>query len=71
MALLGPATISSKVDLPPIFFCRGVDIRVMQALLATMKDPESLADARRLNIEVNSISGGTLNGLLAELYATP
>jgi hypothetical protein len=36
-----------------------------------MKDPEYLADARRLNIEVNLISSGTQYGLLAELYATP
>ena len=28
-----------------------------------MKDPEYLADARRLNIEVNSMSSGMLDGL--------
>ena len=38
---------------------------------ATMKDPEYLADAKRLDIDVNPVSGKELEQLLAELYATP
>jgi tripartite-type tricarboxylate transporter receptor subunit TctC len=37
----------------------------------TMKDPEYLADAQRLKIEVNPVSGQEIDRMLAELYATP
>jgi tripartite-type tricarboxylate transporter receptor subunit TctC len=37
----------------------------------TMKDPEYLADAKKLDIDVNPVSGKNLDALLAELYATP
>ena len=37
----------------------------------TMKDPEFLAEARRLNLDVNPLAGKTIDDLLAELYATP
>ena len=37
----------------------------------TMKDPEYLADAKKLDIDVNPVSGKNLDMLLAELYATP
>jgi tripartite-type tricarboxylate transporter receptor subunit TctC len=40
------------------------------AFEATMKDPEFLADARRLNAEITPVSGETLDRLLAETYAT-
>jgi len=36
-----------------------------------MKDPEFLADAKKLNIDVAPVSAATLDKLLAELYATP
>ena len=38
---------------------------------ATMKDPEFLADAKKLDIDVNPVSGKAIDELLAELYATP
>ena len=38
---------------------------------ATMKDPEYLADAKKLDIDVNPVSGKELEELLAELYSTP
>ena len=44
---------------------------LIAAFEATMKDPEFLADAKKLNIDVNPVSAKTLNELLAELYATP
>ena len=37
----------------------------------TMKDPEFLAEAQRLNIDVNPVTAAKLDELLAELYATP
>jgi tripartite-type tricarboxylate transporter receptor subunit TctC len=37
----------------------------------TMKDPEYLADATRMKIDVNPVSARDLDKLLAELYATP
>jgi tripartite-type tricarboxylate transporter receptor subunit TctC len=37
----------------------------------TMKDPEFLADAKKLNLEVNPLSAKTMDELLAELYTTP
>jgi hypothetical protein len=36
-----------------------------------MKDPEFLADAKRLDLDVAPVSGRELDTLLAELYATP
>ena len=38
---------------------------------ATMKDPEFLAEAKLRGQEVNPVSGGALDRMLAELYATP
>ena len=44
---------------------------LVNAFDATMKDPDYLADAKRLDIDVNPVSGKELDELLAELYATP
>ncbi len=38
---------------------------------ATMKDAEYLAEAAKLNIDVNPVDGKAIDKLLAELYATP
>lgn len=38
---------------------------------ATMKDPQFLAEAKRLNLEVRPVSGGDVEKLIKELYATP
>jgi tripartite-type tricarboxylate transporter receptor subunit TctC len=37
----------------------------------TMKDPAFLADAKRLNFDVDPVSSAAIEKLLAELYATP
>jgi tripartite-type tricarboxylate transporter receptor subunit TctC len=37
----------------------------------TMKDAEFLAEAKKLNLDVNPVSGKDIDKLLAELYATP
>jgi tripartite-type tricarboxylate transporter receptor subunit TctC len=44
---------------------------LVKAFDDTMKDPEYLADAKKLSIDVNPVSGNALDTLLAELYATP
>jgi len=38
---------------------------------ATMKDPEFLAEARKLNLDINPLSGAAITSLLTELYAMP
>src|SRR5262245_49914018 len=44
---------------------------LVTAFERTMKDPEFLADAKKLNLDVNPLSAKTMDDLLAELYATP
>jgi len=46
-------------------------VALVKAFDATMKDPEFLADAKKLNIDVNPVTAKALDELLAELYATP
>jgi hypothetical protein len=36
-----------------------------------MRDPEFVAEALRLRLEVNPTAGAEIDRLLAELYATP
>jgi tripartite-type tricarboxylate transporter receptor subunit TctC len=38
---------------------------------ATMQDPDYLAEARKLELDINPVSGRTIDDLLAEVYATP
>jgi len=38
---------------------------------ATMKDPDFLAEAKKIDVDVNPVSGADLDALLRELYATP
>ncbi len=53
----------------------GIPAERRAALIAaferTTADPEFLAEAGRLNFEVNPVSADKLNTLLAEAYATP
>jgi tripartite-type tricarboxylate transporter receptor subunit TctC len=42
-----------------------------QAFMRTMQDPELLAEAERIKLDVSPISGDTLQALIAKLYATP
>jgi tripartite-type tricarboxylate transporter receptor subunit TctC len=44
---------------------------LIKAFDATMKDPDYLAEAAKLKIDVNPVSAAALDRLLAELYATP
>jgi tripartite-type tricarboxylate transporter receptor subunit TctC len=38
---------------------------------ATMEDPEFLAEAKKLNLDINPLSGKEITRLMQELYATP
>ena len=44
---------------------------LIAAFDATVKDPEFLAEAKKLDLDVNPVSGSAIDKLLAELYATP
>jgi tripartite-type tricarboxylate transporter receptor subunit TctC len=44
---------------------------LIAAFEQTMKDPEFLAEAKKLNLDVNPLSASTFHQLMAELYATP
>lgn len=44
---------------------------LVAALESTLKDPEFLAEAKRLNFDVNPVPAAKLDALLAEAYATP
>jgi hypothetical protein len=46
-------------------------IALRAAFDATMRDPEFVAEALRLRLEVNPTAGAEIDRLLAELYATP
>ena len=42
-----------------------------QAFMRTMQDPELLAEADRIRLDVSPVSGEALQALIAKLYATP
>jgi tripartite-type tricarboxylate transporter receptor subunit TctC len=44
---------------------------LIRAFDATMKDPEFLAEAHRLNMDINPLNAKGVDDILAELYATP
>jgi tripartite-type tricarboxylate transporter receptor subunit TctC len=44
---------------------------LIKAFDDTMKDPEYLAEAKKLDFDVNPVSAKAIDDLLAELYATP
>jgi tripartite-type tricarboxylate transporter receptor subunit TctC len=44
---------------------------LIAAFEKTMQDPEFLAEARKLAIDVNPVGAKAIDGMLAELYATP
>jgi tripartite-type tricarboxylate transporter receptor subunit TctC len=53
-------------DLPPVR-----KAALIAAFDNTMKDPEFLAEAQRLNLDVNPLGAGAIDQIIAELYATP
>ena len=44
---------------------------LIAAFDATMKDPESLAETKQRDLEVEPVSAKTMNEMIVELYATP
>jgi tripartite-type tricarboxylate transporter receptor subunit TctC len=42
-----------------------------KAFMATIKDPDFVAEAKRINLDVDAIAGDELQQLIAKLYATP
>jgi len=44
---------------------------LITAFERTMQDPEFLAEAQKLSMDVNPINSKKMDDLLAELYATP
>src|SRR5262245_2017392 len=44
---------------------------LLTAFAATLKDPEFLDDARKIQIDVNPISGAAVEKLIGDLYETP
>jgi tripartite-type tricarboxylate transporter receptor subunit TctC len=59
----------------PLFAPPGVPEERVQALRRafdkTVKDPEFLADAKRIGLEVNPSTGGHLQQLVQDVYASP
>jgi tripartite-type tricarboxylate transporter receptor subunit TctC len=53
-------------DLPP-----DRKAALIRAFDATMKDPEFLAEAKKLNMDVNPLNAKGVDEILADLYATP
>jgi tripartite-type tricarboxylate transporter receptor subunit TctC len=44
---------------------------LITAFVDTMKDPDFLAEAKKLNFDVRPVAAATIDSILAELYATP
>jgi tripartite-type tricarboxylate transporter receptor subunit TctC len=44
---------------------------LIRAFEATMKDPEFLAEAQKLNMDINPLNAKGVDDILADLYATP
>jgi tripartite-type tricarboxylate transporter receptor subunit TctC len=42
-----------------------------RAFMATMKDPEFLADAEKSQLEINPVSGEEVERLVKDIYQTP
>jgi tripartite-type tricarboxylate transporter receptor subunit TctC len=46
-------------------------LALIAAFDATMRDADFLGEAQKLNFEIHPVSAATIDGLLAEVYATP
>jgi tripartite-type tricarboxylate transporter receptor subunit TctC len=42
-----------------------------KAFMDTMSDPDLVAEAKRIKLDIGAISGEELQALIAKLYATP
>ena len=50
---------------------KGTARALRSAFMATMKDPEFLADAEKAQLEITPVSGEEVEALVKELYQTP
>jgi tripartite-type tricarboxylate transporter receptor subunit TctC len=68
--ILAGQAMSRPIAAPP-----GIPEDRKQALIAafdaTMKDPEFLADAQKMQADINPVTAAEIEKLLAEIYATP
>jgi tripartite-type tricarboxylate transporter receptor subunit TctC len=68
--ILDPAAITRLYALPPGTPKAQIQI-LRKAFLETLKDPEFLEEAKKLNIEVKPMSGDDLEKLVAGLFSLP
>jgi tripartite-type tricarboxylate transporter receptor subunit TctC len=44
---------------------------IRDAFMATMRDPEFLAEAKKMRLAITPLDGEAVNKVIAEMYATP
>ena len=55
----------------PPKFPRSASTCCARAFMATMQDPGLVAEAKRMQVDVMPVAGQDLQGMIADLYATP
>jgi tripartite-type tricarboxylate transporter receptor subunit TctC len=67
--------VSQQAFTRPYFIATGTPAELVTTLRtafdATMRDPQFLADAEKIHIDVSSLSGATVQDLIVKLFATP
>jgi tripartite-type tricarboxylate transporter receptor subunit TctC len=67
--------VSQQAFTRPYFIATGTPAELVKTLRtafdATMRDPQFLADAEKIHIDVSSLSGATVQDLIVKLFATP
>jgi tripartite-type tricarboxylate transporter receptor subunit TctC len=67
--------VSQQAFTRPYFIATGTPAELVTTLRtafdATMHDPQFLADAKKIHIDVSSLSGATVQDLIVKLFATP
>jgi tripartite-type tricarboxylate transporter receptor subunit TctC len=67
--------VSQQAFTRPYFIATGTPAELVTTLrtafAATMRDPQFLADAEKMRIDISSLPGATVQELVTKLYATP
>jgi tripartite-type tricarboxylate transporter receptor subunit TctC len=67
--------VSQQAFTRPYFIATGTPAELVATLRtafdATMRDPQYLADAQKMRIDISPLSGARVQDLIAKLYATP
>ena len=67
--------VSQQAFTRPYFIATGTPAELVTTLRTafdtTMRDPQFLADAEKIHIDVSSLSGATVQDLIVKLFATP